>query len=89
MTSDQLERFRHNLLQQLKNCGDRFMRQVDLEMGLHAAGFDGEDRREIGAELLYLEGKGLIYRAAKLISPEVVRWKISADGRDYLAEQKL
>jgi len=44
---------------------------------------------DIEAELLYLEDKGFIEREKKEIAPVVKRWRITAAGRDYLAEEGM
>jgi hypothetical protein len=44
---------------------------------------------EAELELAYLEDKGLIVRLDKPISPENPVWRISALGRDLLAERGL
>jgi hypothetical protein len=41
----------------------------------------------LAAELQYLEDKGLIVSVLKTISPENRAWRITATGRDHLAEQ--
>ncbi len=42
---------------------------------------------EIKAEIAYLEDKGLLAAVAKKISPEIKAWRITAEGRDFLAEE--
>jgi hypothetical protein len=44
---------------------------------------------EVEAELLYLEDKGMVARSPKIISPELRAWRITAAGRDYLAERHV
>lgn len=51
-----------------------------LDFGLHP------ERVEIEKELAYLEDKGLIERVEKKISPENRMWRLTAEGRDYVAE---
>jgi hypothetical protein len=44
-------------------------------------------RPEVELELIYLVDKELLIRLAPLISPELPRYRTSADGRDYLATE--
>jgi hypothetical protein len=50
-------------------------------------GHRGIDDERLLAELDYLAGKGLIESPAKLVSPAMREWRITAAGRDY-AEMK-
>lgn len=43
-------------------------------------------QEQVEAELLYLEDKGLIARCEKVLSPELRAWRITAVGRDFLAD---
>jgi hypothetical protein len=40
---------------------------------------------QVEAELTYLADKGLVAELTKAISPEVRSYRITAEGRDYLA----
>ncbi len=40
----------------------------------------------IAPELLYLADKGLVVNAAKSLSPENRWWRITAEGRDFVAQ---
>jgi hypothetical protein len=40
---------------------------------------------QVSAEMQYLEDKGLVTRVQKTISPENGLWRITAEGRDFLA----
>jgi len=42
---------------------------------------------DVEAELSYLQDKGLAEPVEKLVSPENRAWRITAAGRDFLAEQ--
>jgi hypothetical protein len=51
-----------------------------------------EGRRDLVAEqvldeMQYLVDRGLVTLAPKTISPENTAWRITASGRDFLAEQ--
>lgn len=41
---------------------------------------------ELSGELIYLEDKKLLARVSKTLSPEMKLWRITAEGRDFLAE---
>jgi len=43
----------------------------------------------LAAEVQYLVDKGFLRAAEKAISPENKAWHVTADGRDWLAEQGL
>jgi len=45
------------------------------------------DTQEIKDEISYLVDKGLLVPVSKKLSPEIKAWRISADGRDFLAEE--
>ena len=51
------------------------------------AGFPTQE--DVRDEVDYLVGKGLIEKVSKRISPEIGAWKITADGRDYAAQEGL
>jgi hypothetical protein len=58
---------------------------------LHVArfGFNETTVAEIGPEVDYLAGKGLMEPVAKHLSPENRAWRITPAGRDFLAEREL
>lgn len=56
-------------------------------VNLRAEGFREADKEVVRAEAQYLEEKGLLKEAHKVISPENKEWFTSASGRDYLAER--
>jgi hypothetical protein len=41
----------------------------------------------VEAELIYLQDKGLVAEISKTLSPEVRAWRVTAQGRDLLAQQ--
>ncbi len=59
-----------------------------LRLGLpkHLRRLDADD---ITAELSYLIDKGFVALEGKLVSPENREWKITANGRDFLATEGL
>jgi hypothetical protein len=87
MNSQTLELFRLALLRVLEANNTRFglaLGAVSLHMG--AYGFKAPGTADIGAELLYLHDKGMVEPTTKALSPENKCWRITAAGRDYLAE---
>lgn len=56
-----------------------------LRQHLRGDGWD-IDLKETEAELLYLADKGLVMPAAKRVSPEMLTWRITAEGRDEYAK---
>ena len=57
-------------------------------LAVHVAvfGFPGLGAEPASAELRYLEDKGFVKMNSKAISPENQTWRITAAGRDWLAE---
>ncbi|EIP99464.1 hypothetical protein OpiT1DRAFT_03981 [Opitutaceae bacterium TAV1] len=88
MTPSLRELFRHNLLSQLAAAGAVGMKPAALKLGLKAGGFDPVDQ-SLDDELQYLADKGLAAPMDKTISPELKRWRITAEGRDYAAQEGL
>ncbi len=41
---------------------------------------------EINAELVYFADKGFVTAVQKAISPELTAWRITAEGRDWIAQ---
>ncbi len=90
MNADTRELFRQNLIAQLATNGVAGvgLKPVMLKVGARVGGFEPSDE-ELDAELLYLSDKGFVVAVAKAISPEMKRWRITADGRDYAAQEGL
>jgi len=57
-------------------------------IAVHAAvfGFPGRGAEVASTELRYLLEKGLVHVPSKAISPENQTWRITAAGRDWLAQ---
>lgn len=89
MTAEQRELFRVSLLQQLAAAAGVGLPLARLRIGAVHAGFADATLDAINAELLYLLDKGFVVATEKTISPEIKRWRITAAGRDFLAEQGL
>jgi len=54
---------------------------------IRSEGYRQLDSPAIGGELQYLEDKKLICKSPKVISPENPHWRITAEGRDFYAQQ--
>lgn len=83
------EFLRNNLLIQLAAGGERGLALSTLALGARVAGFRIEKDDELKPELAYLVDKGLAANVSKALSPENGRTRITADGRDYLAQEGL
>jgi len=88
MNSEALEIFRNNLLLQLGQASNMGLAPKTLAIGAHLAGIPaGVD--EVKSELQYFVDKGFAELCQKSLSPENQRYRIHANGRDYLATQGL
>ena len=88
MTPAERELFRQRLIAALAAVGSVGIKLPVLLNSMEAAGFT-RDERALRDELDYLQGKRLAEPMDKLISPENPRWKITAAGRDYAAQEGL
>ncbi len=88
MNAERIELFRISLLQQLRAVGDGSLPLPTLVMGAQMAGFPATDDT-VRSALAYLGDKGLVAPVAKILNPEVKRWRITAAGIDFLAEAGL
>jgi len=86
MNTQQREQLRLSLL--------RFLGDVSSALGMNAGMLKqlaiSEGRRgllegEVLVEMTYLEDKRFVAQVPKAISPENPSWRITADGRDFLA----
>lgn len=86
LSPEQRELFRHALLTVLECDGSAVF-------GLGAPALAQLVKRhgfrpvvaEVETELAYLQDKELVTTITKTLSPEVKAWRITADGRDFLA----
>jgi len=79
------ELVRARILDQLEAASGFGLGAGVILRGLRCAGFHHLEELHIRRELQYLVDKGLVADVAKRISPEVRRWRITAEGRDLLA----
>lgn len=88
MNAEQREQFREAILRVLdERASDRFglkLRAIIVFLGDY--GFRGMAAQVVSAELNYLADKKLVAVVGKIISPENTSWRITADGRDHVAQ---
>jgi hypothetical protein len=89
MTSQQREQIRLSVLRYCESAGQYGLSAELLQQFLRSEGFRAVTIEQVGAELQYLTDKGLIAEVAKLISPEIPVWRITAAGRDHAAKQNF
>ena len=89
MNPAELELLRIYLLQTLRAIAGSELPLSTLLRGAKLAGFRDVSDRDLLAELRYLEDKRLVATPEKSVSPEMREWRITADGRDYLATRGL
>lgn len=85
MSPAERELFRQDLLLQLERVPTYAQTTAMLRVGARVGGFEVTEA-EVAAELTYLRDKGLVRASAKLLSPEIARWEITAEGRDFVAQ---
>jgi hypothetical protein len=86
MTAEDREQLRLSLLRFCAENRTRFGSSSGLlHQRARNEGRSELTKDEVEAELDYLAEKGLIANAVKMISPEMRAWKITPEGRDYLA----
>lgn len=83
------EQFRIALLNVLEANQTKFGLNI-LALRLHARRFGCEVMpSDVLIELRYLQDKKLVETMPKEISPEIEAWRITAAGRDFLAQQEV
>lgn len=89
MTPQSRELFRISLLQQLVGVADAGLPLPSLVTGARLDGHAAANEELTRGELVYLQDKGLVALMVRTVSPENKRWRITAAGRDFLAEEGL
>ena len=87
MTPQQCEQLRLSLLRYLDLNPARWGLSASLLCQFVRNEGSPASADDVERELDYLKDKGLVIALGKLISPELLAWKISASGRDYLASR--
>lgn len=80
------EQLRLRLLLLLEATSSLGLTTDSLHLRVHMDGIDAK-ADDVERELQYLADKAFVIRLEKRISPEVGRWRITAEGRDYLARE--
>jgi len=88
MTPELRELLRQRILSLLEAASNLGLRENVIALQLNAAGFETTPLA-VANEIFYLADKGFVTATAKQISPELKRWRITAEGRDYLASEGL
>ena len=86
LTPSQRELVRLSLLRYLDAAEGFGLGEGILLSSIRAEGFRVVDEASLQKELQYLQDKGFVAVAEKTISPELRRWRITANGRDLLAQ---
>ena len=87
MNPQQREQIRLSLLRYCESADQYGLAGALLLQFLRNEGFRRLTREGLDAELLYLADKGLLIAVEKPVSPENPAWRITAAGRDLLAER--
>lgn len=87
MTPETLREFRVNLLLQLRSANRLGLAKSELQVGARTGGFREATPADVENELGYLTDKGQVAPVDQEISPEVESFRITAAGRDWLAQQ--
>lgn len=86
-TAEEREQLRWSLLRFLDANNTRWGLSAGvLTQMARAEGRPGLESRVVEAELRYLEDKGLVAPAGRVVSPELGAWRITAAGRDEYAQ---
>ena len=88
MTNEQREQVRLSVLRCCESAAQYGLATGLLRQFVANEGFRGLTEEELRAELVYLADKGLVASLPKTISPENEAWRITAEGRDFLAGMK-
>jgi len=88
LSPEQREQLRLSLLRFLDANQTRYGLAVSLLLQMaRNEGRPGLERDQVIGELLYLEDKHLIVETLKGVSPENPAFRITAEGRDFVAMQ--
>lgn len=90
MTPEQREQIRLSVMRHLDAASGTkygFSEKLLLQF-VRNEGYRQITAEEFAAEMLYLQDKKCVTAAEKTISPENRHWRITADGRDFYAQQQ-
>lgn len=87
MNAESRENFRTALLRVLDANNTRFGLGLKALGHLVATyGFQSPNAKDVERELQYLEDKKFVAECMKGVSPENRAWRITAEGRDFVAQ---
>lgn len=87
MNAQQREQVRLSLLRYCESADQYGLAAGLLLQFVRNEGFRSVTAENLDAEILYLADKGFLSAVIKSISPENRAWRITAAGRDFLAER--
>lgn len=87
MNAQMREMLRLCLLEAAELALPRAVELATARLAANVRGFRKATDDEIRTELDYLTDKGLLALESKTVSPENKRWRLTAQGRDFLAEE--
>jgi hypothetical protein len=87
LTPEQREQVRLSILRYCESADQYGLAAALLLQFLRSEGFRALSADRLRVELLYLTDKSFLAPVAKPISPENQAWRITANGRDFLAVQ--
>lgn len=86
MTKQEREQVRISLVRYAAAAGGNGMNAGLFLQYLRSEGFKGVSPGEVLMEVGYLVDKGFLAEVSRLVSPEIKAWRVTAGGRDFLAE---
>ena len=89
MSAARLEHVRLSALRYCAETGEIGYMERAILQDIRNEGLRELTESELRAEMQYLADKGLITAVSKALSPDLKRWRVTAAGRDFLAEQGL
>jgi hypothetical protein len=89
MTATDRETLRHTILSAAEAAKPYGVTLALLSVAVRNIGLRSATTGDIHAEVDYLADKGFLHPEPKALSPENKSWRISASGRDYLAQEGI
>jgi hypothetical protein len=89
LNTEQREQARLSILRYCSSAEEFGLAESLLLQFLRSEGLRALTSAQLRAEIAYLADKGFLCAVTKFISPENRVWRVTATGRDFLAEQKL
>ena len=89
MTTTDRETLRHTILKAAEAAKPYGVTLPLLSITARNMGLRSATAGDIHAEVDYLADKGFLHPEPKSLSPENKSWRISASGRDYMAQEGI